>query len=122
MFRKFAFALALTLLPAAAMAQEHQHHAPAAKKHEHKAEHKMFPQQLIEMRTELKLTDEQVTKLKALSVKMEEHHKTMGKPEHADDEGKLHVELLKIFNEEQRKKVVPLMRAHMDEMKAPSKE
>lgn len=124
MFRKLLVALAFTFVPAVAMAQEHQHHDSAAKKHdhmkmEHKGEHKDFALQLIDKRADLNLADAQVAKLRELSAKMVEHHKAMatGAKMDADAEGTLHVELLKIFNEEQLKQVRPLMRAHMDAMK-----
>lgn len=125
MFRKLLVALAFTFVPAVAMAQQHQHQDTAAKKHghmmkmEHKGEHKDFAQQLIDKRADLNLTDAQVAKLRELSVKMVEHHKAAAKGANmdADAEGTMHVELLKIFNEEQLKQVRPLMHAHMMSMK-----
>ena len=115
--KRLLMVLALTMLPSAAMAQHHDH----AKKETTKAsaEHKNFAQELIAWKADLKLTAEQIAKLEAFSVKMDEHHKNMA--EHhakagdaAKMEGKLHSDLLAVFTEEQLVKVRPMMKAHMD--------
>ena len=123
MIKRFVLALAFALLPTAAMAQHHDH----AKKETAKpaAEHMNFARELIAAKADLKLSDDQVRKLEAFAVKMDEHHKKMADHHAAkanakasDDavktEGKMHADLLAIFNEEQLVKVRPLMKAHMD--------
>lgn len=122
MIKRIALALALVMLPGAAMAQHHDHAKPVAKS---VAEHMNFARELIAAKAELKLTDDQIKKLEAFAVKMDEHHKKM-ESHHAakvdakagDDavkaESKLHTDLLAVFTEEQLVKVRPLMKAHMD--------
>ena len=140
--KRLLMVMALTLLPTAAMAQQHQEHAK--KETAKAAEHVNFARELIAAKAELKLTAEQITKLEAFSVKMDEHHKMMGehqkmagdhkkmagehkqmagqhaehaKAEAADAakmEGKMHADLLSVFTEEQLVKVRPMMKAHMD--------
>lgn len=128
MIKRTALMFALALLPSAAMAQQHDHGKamPAAA-------HANFARELIAAKADLKLTDEQVTKLDALAVKMDEMHAKMGemhgkmsagaahqgaqadaKTAHAQMEGKMHADLLAIFTEEQLTKVRPMMKAHMD--------
>jgi hypothetical protein len=132
MIKRFILVLALALMPAAAMAQQHEHAMGAAKP---AAEHMNFARQLIAAKADLKLTNDQVTKLEALAIRMDEHHKQMGQQaakadaqaakadaqaahdDAAKSEGKMHADLLAIFNEEQLVKVRPLMKAHMDAMK-----
>jgi hypothetical protein len=125
MIKRFILVLALALMPGAAMAQQHEHSMGAAKP---AAEHRNFARQLIAARADLKLTNDQVTKLEALAIRMDEHHKQMGQQaakadaqaahdDAAKSEGKIHADLLAIFNEEQLIKVRPLMKAHMDGMK-----
>jgi hypothetical protein len=123
MMKRFVLALALALLPSAARAQQHDH----AKKEVAKpaAEHMNFARELIAAKADLKLSDDQIKKLEAFSVKMDEHHKKMGDHHAAKadakatedamkTEGKMHTDLLAIFTEEQLVKVRPLMKAHMD--------
>jgi hypothetical protein len=121
MIRKFVLALALLMVPGAAMAQHHEHAKPAAAK----TEHVNFAQELIAAQADLKLTAEQIKKLEVFSAKMDEMHKKMaaqhtsaeGHAAHgtaAHDEGKMHAELLKLFSEEQLTKVRPMMKAHME--------
>jgi hypothetical protein len=116
---------ALMLLPTAAMAQQHEHAQPHAAKPA-AAEHANFAKELIAAKADLKLTDDQIKKLEALSVRMDEHHKNMGAhhSEHAKTgdeaakmEGKIHADLLAIFTEEQLVKVRPMMKAHHEGMK-----
>ena len=119
MIRKFVLALALMLIPSAAMAQ-HDHHAPAAKSTV--KEHGNFAKELIALKADLKLSDEQIKKLEVLSVKMDEMHKKMeghhaDKAEAAKSEDKMHADLLAVFNEDQLVKVRPLMKAHMEKCK-----
>jgi hypothetical protein len=117
MMKRLMMVLAFMVLPTAAMAQ-HAGHAPkqAAKA---PAEHKNFAQELIAWKADLKLTADQIAKLEAFSVKMDEHHKNMG-DHHAKAgdaekmEAKLHSDLLAVFTEEQLVKVRPMMKAHMD--------
>jgi hypothetical protein len=119
MMKRIMLALALTLLPGAAMAQHGEHsknHAVA------KAEHLNFAQELIAAKAELKLTDAQIKKLDEFSVQMDEYHKNMeahhakaeSQAEAAKVASKLHTDLLDVFTEEQLLKVRPLMKAHMD--------
>lgn len=122
MMKRFVMVLGLMLLPGAAMAQQHDH----AKKEMAKpaAEHMNFARELIAAKAELKLTDEQVKKLEAFAVKMDDHHKKMdhhaakADAKMSDDavraESKMHTDLLAVFSEEQLVKVRPLMKAHMD--------
>ena len=123
MIKRLVLALALVIVPGAAMAQQHNH----AKKETAKpaAEHMNFARELIAAKADLKLSDEQVKKLEAFSVKMDEHHKMMADHHAAKTdakasdeamkmEGKMHADLLSIFTEEQLVKVRPLMKAHMD--------
>ena len=134
MLRKFVIAFALVLLPGVAAAQQHAHGAHAAAK---PAEHMNFARELIAAKADLKLTAEQIQKLEAISVKMDEMHKKMEQqPANAgahaahgaattDEHSKLHTEVLKVFTEEQLVKVRPMMRAHMEKaghMKSDSKE
>jgi len=140
MIRKLVLTFAFMLLPTAAMAQDHKaHHGAAHGATAGAAEHKDFALQLIEKRAELKLTDAQVAKLRALSVEMTEHHKQMA-TEHAsmdaehraDMEEKMHTKLRAVFDKEQLKAVNALMAKHHAEMsckhgedgkcKAPSRE
>ena len=126
MFRQAAIAIALTLLPVAASAQEHQHNETAtAKKAEHShmstakpGEHVNFAQLIVQKRAELKLTDEQVAKLEDVSAKMAQHHAAMAKPgaPKADeaDHAKMHDSLMSIFTEEQAVKVRELMKQHKE--------
>ena len=127
MMKRLMMVLALTMLPSAAMAQHHDH----AKKEVTKAttEHKNFAQELISWKADLKLTADQIAKLEAFSVKMDEHHKNMA-DHHAKAgdaekmESKMHDELLSVFTEEQLVKVRPMMKAHMEKcehMKAAKK-
>lgn len=127
MIKRFALVLALALMPGAAMAQQHEHAKDAAKA---KAEDMNFARELIAAKADLGLTAEQVTKLEAMAVKMDEMHAKMaekhkgmanhaahGEAKPADQaqmEGKMHADLLAIFNEEQLVKVRPLMKAHME--------
>jgi hypothetical protein len=127
MLRQSLIALALTLLPVAASAQEHQHgETGAAKKAEHShmsamkhGEHVNFAQLIMQKRAELKLTDEQVAKLEDVSVKMQQHHAAMGKPGTPQateaDHAKMHDSLMSIFTEEQAVKVRELMKQHKDQ-------
>ena len=117
MLRKLVLMLAFLAVPAVAAAQDHSahhgaHHPPA--KGAGVAEHEDFAQQLIAMRADLKLTDAQVQKLRALSVKMTEHHKNMGKNADHDMEmeEKMHTELRAVFDQAQMKKVHALMVKH----------
>jgi choline dehydrogenase-like flavoprotein len=122
MLRKVAFTIALTLLPAVASAQEHNHPATTTKtQHEHAAaaktgEHMNFVQMVMAKRAELKLTDEQIAKLEDASAKMAKHHAAMEKsdvkPSEAD-RSKMHEELMSIFTEEQAVKVKEMMKQHM---------
>jgi hypothetical protein len=122
MIKRMALALALVMLPGAAMAQHHDHAKPAAKP---AAEHMNFARELIAAKADLKLTDDQIKKLEAFAVKMDEHHKKMdgqhaAKADAKADEAavkaesKMHTDLLAVFTEEQLVKVRPLMKAHMD--------
>ena len=120
MIRKALFVFALLLMPGVAMAQHHDHHAakPAAK-----ADHVNFAKDLIGLKADLKLSDEQVRKLESLSVKMDEMHKKMeahhgNAADASKAEDKMHAELLALFNEEQVVKVRALLKAHHDKMKA----
>ena len=119
MLKKALFVLALLLVPGAAMAQNHDHHGakPAVK-----AEHGNFAKDLIALKADLKLSDEQISKLEALSVKMDEMHKKMADhhakaSDAARSEDKMHADLLAVFNEEQLVKVRALMKTHHDKMK-----
>ena len=126
MLRQAAIAIALTLLPVAASAQEHKHGETAtAKKAEHShtttmkhSEHVNFAQVIMQKRAELKLTDEQVAKLEDVSAKMEQHHAAMGKPGAPKateaDHAKMHESLMSIFTEEQAVKVRDLMKQHKE--------
>jgi hypothetical protein len=123
MIRKLALTVAFMLLPAAAMAQDHKAHHGAAHGATAAAEHKDFALQLIDKRAELKLTDAQVEKLRALSVEMTEHHKQMGadhasmNAEHrAEMEEKMHAKLRAVFDKDQLKTVHELMAKHHAEM------
>jgi hypothetical protein len=124
MIRKLALTLAFMLLPAAAMAQEHKPHHPAGHGTAAAAgEHKDFALQLIEKRAELKLTDAQVEKLRALSAEMAEHHKKMSADHAAMDaehrvemEEKMHAKLRAVFDQNQIKTVHELMVKHHAEM------
>jgi hypothetical protein len=128
MIKRMALVLGLALLPSAAMAQQHDHAKPAAKP---AAEHMNFARELIAAKVDLNLTTEQVSRLEALAVKMDEMHAMMAakhkagehaahaapaKPaaDHAQMEGKMHADLLAVFTEEQLVKVRPLMKAHME--------
>lgn len=123
MFKKFAIALALVLLPGVAAAQQNAHDAHAAHMAARK-EHANFAQELIAAKADLKLTADQVQKLEALSVKMDEMHKKMDKDQakadaHAShmaspEVQNLHNELMKVFTEEQMVKVQAMMKAHME--------
>lgn len=124
-------ALALVILPGAAMAQ-HGDHAKSHATAKVSTEHLNFAQELIAAKAELKLTDAQIAKLQIFSKQMDDHHKNMDahhqKAEsHADAakmESKLHTDLLAVFTEEQLAKVRPLMKAHIDKcehMKAAAK-
>lgn len=122
MFRQAALMIALTLVPAVASAQQHQHDAPKKPQHEHTtavrpSDHTNFVQLLMEKRVELKLTEEQITKLENASAKMTKLHaemkKTGAKYDHSAD-NKMHDELLAIFTEEQLVKIRPLMKAHIE--------
>jgi len=117
MMRRVVLALALALLPSAAMAQHHDHGKQEAGKPA--AEHANFARELIAAKAELKLTNDQVKKLEAVAVRMDEHHKKMPAAQMKADEkaeAKLHNDLLAIFTEEQLAKVKPLMKAHHDRM------
>jgi hypothetical protein len=123
MIRKLALTLAFMLLPAAAMAQEHKPHHPAGHTAAAATEHKDFALQLIEKRAELKLTDAQVAKLRALSAEMAEHHKEMSEDhaamdaEHREEmEEKMHAKLRAVFDQNQLKTVHELMAKHHAEM------
>ena len=133
MIKQSLLLLSFALLPSVALAQHHDHAQQAAK-----AAHSNFARELIAAKADLKLSDEQIRKLEALAVKMDEMHKKMehhaAKAEAKADaksdadaiktETKLHTDLLAIFNEEQLVKVKPLMKAHMDKcehMKAAKK-
>lgn len=122
MIKRIALAVALVMLPGAAMAQHHEHAKPAAKP---AAEHMNFARELIAAKADLKLTDDEIKKLEAFAVKMDEHHKKMdahhaakanAKPSEdaVKAESKLHTDLLAVFTEEQLVKVRPLMKAHID--------
>ena len=131
MIKRFALVLALALVPGAALAQQHEHAADVAKP---KAEHMNFAKELMAAKADLKLTADQIAKLEAIAVRMDDMHAKMAarhgaadhaahatpKPtdtahsgDHAQMEGKLHADLLAIFTEEQLIKVRPLMKAHM---------
>lgn len=127
--KRLALVLALTLLPGAAMAQQHQHQQ--AKPEASKAEHMNFARELIAAKADLKLSAEQITKLEAFSAKMDEMHKKMAamhkdsaqshaghgemkQGNMAEMEGKMHADLLAIFTEDQLVKVRPMMKAHME--------
>ena len=122
MLRNAALTLALLLLPAVATAQHT--HGDAAKKTDHPAHasaeakaHVHLPELLMQKRTELNLTDEQVAKLEDVSAKMVQHHAEMKKAGAKHDtsvQSKLHEELLSIFTEEQLTKIRPLMKQHME--------
>lgn len=123
MIKRIVLALALVLLPGAAMAQHHDHAKKEAVKPA--AEHMNFARELIAAKADLKLSEEQVRKLESFAIKMDEHHKKMGEHHAAKAdaqageaamkaEGKMHTDLLAIFTEEQLVKVRPLMKAHMD--------
>ena len=145
MVRRLALALALTVLPAAAMAQgatgEHKEHA---KMMSQELSHEAFVQGLIEKRAELELTDDQVAKLAAFKTKLSEHHKAMkAAPKHEMKEMKhdaaaakhdakamahedpamaeLHKEFMAVFTDAQRVKVEALMKAHAEAAKPPIK-
>jgi hypothetical protein len=118
MIRKVLFVFALLLVPSAAMAQHHDHHAakPA------KADHGNIAKDMIALKADLNLTDDQIKKLEALSATMDEKHKMMaGMHANAAEakkiEDKLHADLFAIFNEEQVVKVRALLKAHHDKMK-----
>ena len=121
MFQRFVLVLALVMLPSAAMAQHHDHAKTAPKP---AAEHMNFARELIAAKADLKLTHDQIRKLEAFAVKMDEHHKRMdghaakhdAKASHdaVKAESKLHTDLLAVFTEEQLVKVRPLLKAHMD--------
>ncbi len=123
MLKKFVIALALVLLPGVAAAQQHAHDAHSAHAAARK-EHANFAQQLIAAKADLKLTAEQVQKLEAISVKVDEMHKKMEKEQvkadaHAShmaspEVQNLHNELMKVFTEEQLVKVHALMKADME--------
>jgi len=130
MLRQAAIAIALTLLPVVASAQEHQHGTTTTtttttQKTEHshastaKHEHVNFAQLIMQKRAELKLTDEQVTRLEDVSAKMEQHHAAMGKPGAPKateaDHAKMHDSLMSIFTEEQAVKVRELMKQHKEQ-------
>jgi hypothetical protein len=131
MLRNAALTIALVLLPAIASAQEHSH-TDAAKKahHDHAAVqaggHVDFAQVLMKNKAELKLTEEQITKLEDLSAKMTKHHAEMmksgAKPVEHTADSKLHEELMAIFTEEQRAKIHPLMKQHMEGVCAKSED
>ena len=122
MIKRIALALALVMLPGAAMAQQHDHAKQTAKP---AAEHMNFARELIAAKADLKLTDDQIKKLEAFAVKMDEHHKKMdghhaakadakASEDAVKAESKMHTDLLAVFTEEQLVKVRPLMKAHMD--------
>ena len=125
MIKRFVMALALVVLPGAAMAQQHDHAPKQTAKPA--AEHMNFARELITWKADLKLSDEQVKKLEAFAVKMDEHHKKMDHHAKADAkadaktsadavkaEHKMHEDLLAVFTEEQLVKVKPMMKAHME--------
>ena len=124
MIRKLALTFAFMMLPAAAMAQDHKAHHPAGHGTAAAAgEHKDFALQLIEKRAELKLTDAQVAKLRALSAEMVEHHKQMSAQhasmtaeDRAEMEEKMHGKLRAVFDKDQLKTVHALMAKHHAEM------
>ena len=125
MLRNAALTLTLVLLPAIASAQDHSHSDTAKKPHsDHAAmqasHHVDFAQVVMKNKAELRLTDEQIAKLEDISVKMGKHHAEMkkagAKQMDRASESKLHEELMDLFTEEQRAKIHPLMKQHMDEM------
>ena len=112
MIKKVIFALALVMLPTAAMAQHHDHGA----KQEANV-HAEFIKQLVALKADLKLTDQQIKKIEAFSLKMEAMHKNgadhHAKPDAAKTAEKLHAELLDIFTEEQQQKIGALIKANI---------
>lgn len=120
MTKRLMLALALMLLPTAAMAQ-HADHAKAHATTKTASEHLNFAQELIAAKAALNLTDAQIKKLEVFSAKMDEHHKNMdahhakmSHEEMAKMEKSMHTDLLAVFTEEQLVKVRPMMKAHMD--------
>lgn len=122
MLKKLVLCLAFTLMPAAAMAQ-HQHgghDAAKPKDNGHAAmmkQHEAFVEHVIEERAELKLTDEQVVKLRKFAAKMVEHHKmemahAAAGHHDAATEGKMHKEFDSIFTEAQLAKVNEMRAEH----------
>ena len=125
MIKQSLLLLSFALLPSAALAQHHDHPQQEAK-----AAHSNFARELIAAKADLKLSDEQIKKLEAFALKMDEMHKKMehhaakSEADAIKTEAKLHTDLLAIFNEEQLVNVKPLMKAHMDKcehMKAAKK-
>jgi hypothetical protein len=122
MIKRFIFAIALALLPTAAMAQHHDYPKHEGPKHHAANGAHNYALELIAAKADLKLTDEQIKKLEVFAVKMDEMHnkldhhsaKPEAKAEAAKAELKLHDDLFAIFTEEQSVKVRPLMKAHMD--------
>src|SRR5688500_10786013 len=119
MVKKFILACAFLFIPTAAMAQQHTgHHSPTHAGSASAGEHKDFALQLIEKRAELKLTDVQVTKLRELSAKMAEHHKSMGKDAEKDAEMEelMHSKVRAVFDKEQLRKVEAMLVKHVAEV------
>jgi hypothetical protein len=118
MIKRFFLVLSFVLVPGALMAQ----HADHGKQHASKAAHMNFARELIAAKADLKLTTEQISRLEAFAIKMDEHHKKMEAgtavdtkmKEGAHAESKLHTDLLSVFTEAQLVKVRPMMKAHMD--------
>ena len=117
MIKRIVFALALVMLPTAAMAQHHDHGA----KQEATNVHAEFIKQLIALKADLKLTDQQIKQIEAFSVKMEAMHKNAAdhhaKPDAAKTAEKMHADLLSIFTDEQQQKISALIKAHMGKHK-----
>jgi Spy/CpxP family protein refolding chaperone len=132
MMKRVALALALTLVPAAAMAQTAEAaHKDHAKMMGQEMSHEAFVQSVIAKRAELELTDDQVAKLTKLKTKLTDHAKMMKaheKPMQQDmkemkHDGKamphgdpamaeLHKEFMAVFTDAQKAKVDALMKAH----------
>lgn len=116
MFKKTLMVLALTMLPAAAMAQDHSaHHGkasdakPVPDAHaEMRKQHEGFLHYVVTQRAALKLTAEQVAKVEAYAKKVEDHHKeeaahaAAGHKVDAAHEKKMHADFELIFTDAQK--------------------
>ena len=128
MFKKLLMALALTMLPAAAMAQDHSaHHGkasdakPATDAHAAmRKQHEGFLHYVVTQRDALKLTADQVKKVEAYAKKVEDHHKeeaadaAAGHKVDAAHEKKMHDDFLLIFTDAQKAQIKVLQQKYRE--------